>query len=99
MKDTEIAFISFYDEDTQQVKFCVVPRSRVRLVIDSALALPIPPDAPGDAAVQITDEDARKLGAMALLCHTKRHPELRDRLRITTEAPLEWAPLTPPSTE
>jgi hypothetical protein len=99
MDKNEVAFVTFYDEETQQVKFSVVPRSHVRAAIDSSLALTIPPNAPDDASVTITDEDARRLGGMALLCHTKHHPELRDRLQITTAAPMNWAPVArPPET-
>jgi hypothetical protein len=95
---TESAFISYYDEHTQQVKFCVVPRARVQSAIDRALAIPVPPDASENADGQLTDEDARKLGGIAILCHTKAHPELLPRLQITTEAPMNWTP-TKPATE
>lgn len=100
MDKNEVAFVTFYDEGTQQVKFCVVPRSQVRVAIDASLVLTVPPHVPDDdAAVIITDEDARRLGGMALLCHTKHHPELRDRLQITTDTPLSWSSVTRPSSE
>jgi len=92
----EFAFISFYDEDTQQVKFCVVPRQHVQASIDSAVTLTAPPDAPENSTEPITDEDARKLGGIAYLCHAREHVELRQRLQITTEQPVDWAPPKPP---
>jgi hypothetical protein len=91
----ESAFISYYDEETQQIKFCVVPRARVQAAIDRALTLAVPPDSPENFDAPITNEDAHKLGCMALLCHTKAHPELQSRLQITAGAPMEWAPIKP----
>jgi hypothetical protein len=92
MNKHESAFISFYDEASGQVKFCVVLRDRVQAAIDRALTMSVPPDAPEHSQELITDEDARKLGGMAILVHAKAHPELRERLRITTEAPMNWTP-------
>ncbi|NML33413.1 hypothetical protein [Paraburkholderia antibiotica] len=97
MNKRESAFISFYDKETGQVKFCVVLRERVQAAIDRALTLTLPPDAPDHSQAPFTDEDARKLGAMALLAHGNAHPELRERLEITTEAPMDWTPVEPPS--
>ncbi|MBC8740813.1 hypothetical protein F6X40_29785 [Paraburkholderia sp. UCT31] len=91
----ESAFISYYDEQTQQIKFCVVQRAHVQSAIDRALTIPVPPDAPENSDTPITDEDARKLGSMAMLCHTKAHPELRARRQVTTEAPLVWTQVKP----
>ena len=93
----ESAFISYYDEQTQQIKFCVVQRASVQTAIDRALTIPVPPDTPENSDTPITDEIARKLGGMAILCHTKAHPELRTRLQITTEAPMVWTPPKPPT--
>ncbi|SDR21599.1 hypothetical protein SAMN05445850_3344 [Paraburkholderia tuberum] len=45
----------------------------------------------------VTDEDARKLGGMAILIQAIAHPELRERLKITTEQPMDWAPAKPPT--
>lgn len=97
MTQGEVAFISFYDEYTGQVKFCIVPRAQVQGVIDRALTISVPPDAPEHSTAPLTDEDARKLGGMALLCHANKHTELRDRLEITTAAPIDWSPTRPPS--
>lgn len=97
--DNESAFISYYDEHAQQVKFCVVPRALVQSAISRALSISIPPDVEAASSAEITDEDAGKLGGMALLCHTKAHPELRARLRITTAAPIDWTPVRPTDAE
>jgi len=97
MSKREFAFISFYDEATQQVKFCVVPRAQIQASIDRALVLSAPPDAPERPTDPITDEDARKLGGIAYMCHAREHVELRERLQITTEEPMNWSPTPPPS--
>lgn len=93
----ESAFISYYDQETQQIKFCVVPRARVQVAIDRALTLAVPPDSPENSDAPITNEDAHKLGCMALLCHTKAHPELELRLQTIAGGPVEWAPIKPPA--
>ena len=97
MTKREVAFVSFYDSDTGQVRFCIVPRSRVQGAIENALVLNIPPSAPDDSRDPLTDEDARKLGGMALLCHGKEHPELRDRLKITGGESVTWTSARRPS--
>nr|WP_158902596.1 hypothetical protein [Burkholderia sp. L27(2015)] len=97
MSKREFAFISFYDEVTQQVKFCVVPRAHVQASIDRAVILNAAPDAPEHSSDPITDEDARKLGGIAYMCHAREHLELRERLQITTEEPTNWSPTPPPS--
>ncbi|WP_238295265.1 hypothetical protein [Caballeronia novacaledonica] len=86
----EVAFVSFYDSDTGQVRFCIVPRSRVQAAIDNALVMNIPPSAPDDSREPFTDEDARKLGGMVLLCHGKQHPELRERLQFVGAESVSW---------
>jgi hypothetical protein len=99
MSKNEVAFISFYDEDAQQLKFCIVPRAHVQTSIDRALVMSVPPNAPEHSNEPITDEDARKLGGMAYLCHAKEHAELRERLQITTEEPMNWSPARPDSVD
>ncbi|NML34855.1 hypothetical protein [Paraburkholderia antibiotica] len=89
------ASIVFYDEDTQQLKMCTVVRSRVQAVIDRATAVTIPPDAPEHSEKSLTDEDARKLGGMLMLLQGFSNPQLRERLQITTEAPMDWNPSLP----
>lgn len=96
MADQATANIIFFDPDTQQLKLCSVAQSRVQSAIDRALVLPFPLDAPEDSTAPITDEDARKLGGMLLLMQAAAHPELRDRLQITTESPMNWAPAERP---
>ncbi|QYD67489.1 hypothetical protein KZJ38_14140 [Paraburkholderia edwinii] len=97
--EKEIAFVSFYDEETQLVKCCLVPRHKVRAAIDHASPVSIPLSAPDDSRAPITDEDARHLGGIALVCHTKLHPELLDRLQITFAAPVQWTPVARPSVD
>jgi hypothetical protein len=96
MTNKDIAFVSFYDADVGQVKFCIVNRAQVQGAIDRALIITVPPDAAENSNEPITDDDARRLGGMAFLCHGKRHPELRARFQITTEHPVDWNPITPP---
>lgn len=95
------ATIVFYDEDTQQLKLCTVFRREVQAVIDRELArsggMTIPPDALDHSSEPIGDEDARRLGAMAILMQAGAHEELRTRLQITTAEPVQWAPAKPPS--
>ncbi|WP_027817429.1 hypothetical protein [Paraburkholderia bannensis] len=97
MSKPERASIVFYDADTQQLKICTIPRSRVESAIERGMALTIPPDAPENSDAPVTDEDARKLGGMAILVQAIAHPELRARLQITTEAPMEWDTPKPPT--
>ncbi|CAB3782075.1 hypothetical protein LMG28614_01362 [Paraburkholderia ultramafica] len=90
------ATIVFYDEETQQLKLCTVFRREVQVVIDRELArsggMTIPPDASEHSTQPIGDEDARKLGAMAILMQAGVHEELRNRLHITTAEPIDWSP-------
>ncbi|MFM0720904.1 hypothetical protein PQQ53_12225 [Paraburkholderia strydomiana] len=74
MSKSELALISFYDEESGQVKFCVVPRSHVEASVERAVTISVPPDAAEHSSAPITDEDARKLDGMALLCHAKHMP-------------------------
>ena len=77
---------------------CTVLRSRVQAAIDRSTALTIPPDVPEHSEKPLTDEDARKLGGMLMLMQGFSNPELRERLQITTDEPMDWnAPL--PSSE
>lgn len=94
------ATIVFYDEDVQQLKMCTVFRREVQTVIDREMArsggMTIPPDAHEHSPEPIGDEDARKLGAMAILMQAAVHAELRDRLRLTSGEPVNWGEHKPP---
>ncbi|SMG45151.1 hypothetical protein [Paraburkholderia susongensis] len=92
MSRGQTAFIAFFDEHTGQVKFCVVPRQFVQSAIDRVMTISVPPDAPEHSDTPFTDEDARKLGGIAVLTIAGANPELQERLQITTEAPMEWTP-------
>lgn len=93
------ATIIFYDEDSQQLKMCTVFRREIQVAIDREIArtggTTIPPDAPEHSTQPIGDEDARKLGSMAILMQAFAHPELRERLQITTAEPVNWTPMKP----
>ncbi|NIF55826.1 hypothetical protein [Burkholderia sp. Ax-1724] len=91
MIDRQTAFITFYDEQTGQVKFCVVPRPFVQTAINRVMAITVPPDAPEHSSAPFTDDDARKLGGMAIMALSGPNPELRSRLQISTEAPVNWS--------
>jgi hypothetical protein len=95
------ATIVFYDEGTQQLRMCTVFRREVQTVIDRELdrsgGMTIPPDAPEHSSQPICDEDARKLGAMAILMQAVVHDDLRKRLQITTADPIDWTPAKPPA--
>jgi hypothetical protein len=95
------ATIVFYDEQTQQLKMCTVFRREVQAVIDREIArsggMTIPPGAEEFGTEPIGDEDARKLGSMAILMQAGVHVELRERLRITTAEPINWDIQKPPS--
>ncbi|MFD1558057.1 hypothetical protein ACFSHT_20910 [Paraburkholderia silviterrae] len=97
MSQRQTAFVSFYDEHSGQVKFCVVPRQFVQSAIDRVMTISVPPDAPEHSDIPFTDEDARKLGGMAILAIAGANPELQARLQITTEVPMEWTPPEPPA--
>lgn len=88
------ATIIFYDEDTQQIMLCNVPRKDVQSTINDAIArtggMKVPPDEPDHSTRPLTDEDARKLGGLAILVQAGVHAELRARLQITTAQPVQW---------
>lgn len=94
------ASIIFYDERTQQLKMCTVFRHKVQAVIDEEIAwngdMTIPPGAQANAMQPVRDEDARRLGAMAILMQAGVHVELRERLQITTEATMDWTSICNP---
>ena len=91
MKDR--AVVTYYDDETQTVKTCVVLRDRVQAAIDRALPHTVEPEEPGST---ITDEHARLLGGMTFLILAGGYPELRPRLQITTKEPMDWTPTKPP---
>lgn len=95
--------IIFYDEDAQQPKMCTVLQREVQSIIDRENArgrgMTFPPGAEAHSTAPLTDEDARRLGGMAMLLQAAAHPELRERLQITTAAPMNWSLVTrPPET-
>lgn len=97
------ATIVFYDEGTRQLRACTVFRREIQGVIDRELArgsgMTIPPGAAEPGQTPVTDEDARKLGAFAILMQAGAHPELRARLQITTAAPMDWTLVRRPDSE
>lgn len=93
------ASIVFYDEDTGQIKVCSVLRAKIQAVLDSAMSITVPPDTPDHSDQPFTDEDARQLGGMMILLQGYANPELRQRLQITTAAPMDWTPPSPTGTE
>ena len=93
MSQKNRAVVTYYDDETQTVKTCVVLRHRVQGAIDAALSHTVDPEA-SDAP--ITDEHARLLGGMTFLLLAGGYPELRLRLQITTAEPMDWTPPKPP---
>nr|WP_223965155.1 hypothetical protein [Burkholderia diffusa] len=91
------ASIVFYDEDTGQLKVCNVLRSKIQTVLNSAMSMPVPPESSEHSDQPVTDEDARQLGGMLILLQGFANPELRDRLQISTDAPMNWTPMKPPT--
>lgn len=87
------AVVTYYDDETQTVKTCVVLRDRVQGAIDRALAHAVEPKKPEEP---ITDEHARLLGGMTFLILAGGYPELRPRCKITTTEPMDWTPVNPP---
>ncbi|MCC8396893.1 hypothetical protein LJ656_30410 [Paraburkholderia sp. MMS20-SJTR3] len=102
MKKPPRASIVFYDEDAQQLMICHVFRHEVQSVIDGAIArtggMRVPPDEPDHRTRPLTDEDARKLGGLAMLVQAGVNPELRERLQITTAEPVRWSYTESPPT-
>ena len=93
MSTREKALVTFYDEQTHSLKVCAVSKASIQSSIDQALILDMPPEQPDEA---ITDEHARQLGGMAVLLLATGIPELRARIRITTEEPMDWSPIPKP---
>lgn len=94
------ATIVFYDEETEQVTLCTVFRKDVQAVLDremnAGVAITIPPHAEPNDGCPITDEDARRLGGVALLMQAGVHPELRERLTFTEAGSVDWSPVRRP---
>ncbi|WP_244829524.1 hypothetical protein [Caballeronia sp. TF1N1] len=94
------ASIVIYDEDAGQLKLFNVFRKDVQSIIERELArsggVTIPPTAIEHGNEPITDEDARKLGCIAILMQASVHTDLRDRLAITTSEPVDWKPVQRP---
>ena len=94
------ATVIFYNEETQQVQLCTVHRDEIKGAIDRQIArgsvmnLPLGSD---DPAAPLTDETLRQIGGMAVLNQASVHPELRDRLQISLQYPVDWAPAKPPT--
>ncbi|WP_321918083.1 MULTISPECIES: hypothetical protein [unclassified Paraburkholderia] len=88
------ATVIFYNEDTQQIQLCTVYRDEIGTAIDRQIArgsaMNLPLGEPDDSTTPITDDALRQIGGMAVLNQASVHPELRGRLKITTEAPIEW---------
>ncbi|MBR8342587.1 hypothetical protein [Burkholderia ambifaria] len=97
------ATIVFYDEDTEQVTLCTVFRNDVQAVLDremnAGVAITIPPHAEPNDGCPITDEDARRLGGMALLMQAGVHPELRERLKFAEAGSVDWSPVRRPDAD
>jgi hypothetical protein len=88
---THRATIVFYDEATQQLQLCTVPRDRVQAAIARAgFVFSVPTDAPDHATQPVTDEHAPQIGYMSILNQAKSHSELRPRLQLTLHEPIEW---------
>jgi hypothetical protein len=94
------AVIVIYDEDTQQMKLLSVARRSIAATIDKELArsggMNIPLGAEDGGEEGLTDEDARRVGCLAMLMHAAVHPEIRNRLKITTAEPVDWGPIERP---
>lgn len=94
------ATIVFYDEDTEQVTLCTVFRKDIQSVLDRELnagvAITIPPHAEPNDGCDITDEDARRLGGIALLMQAGVHTELRDRFKFKDADSVDKSPIKPP---
>ncbi|WP_175838930.1 hypothetical protein [Burkholderia anthina] len=97
------ATIVFYDEKAEQVTICTVFRKDVQAVLDREMnvgvGVTIPPHAEPNDRCPITDEDARRLGGMALLMQAGVHPELRDRLKFAEAGAVDWSPVRRPDTD
>ncbi|MFT4070276.1 hypothetical protein, partial [Paraburkholderia sp.] len=87
------ATVIFYDEKTRQIQLCTVYRNEIKGAIDrqiargSAMNLPLGSD---DPTAPLTDETLRQIGGMAVLNQASVHPELRDRLQISLQYPVNW---------
>ncbi|TKC91208.1 hypothetical protein FAZ69_07575 [Trinickia terrae] len=95
------ATVIFYNEDTQQIQLCTVYRDEIKGAIDRQIerrsAMNLPLGEPDDSTAPITDDALRQIGGIAVLNQASVHPELRDRLRITLEQPINWTSAKPPT--
>jgi hypothetical protein len=93
MRKPARAFITFYDEQTQTLKVCTVPKASIQSSIDRALVLDVAPERPDE---KVTDEHARQLGGLAIHMLAAAIPELQARIQITTKEPIDWSPIPEP---
>jgi hypothetical protein len=93
MADNDKVFILYYDDERDTFRYSWLRRSAVEPFLDRAPVDALPSPAPG---APITDEDARLLGGMAFMSMTGGRQSLRDRLEITTAAPMDWTPPAAP---
>lgn len=100
MSKPQRATIVYYDEDTGQVTLCTVFRRDIEAVLrreaQNGVTLTIPPHAEPKDGCPITDEDARRLGGIALLMQATANPELRGRLKFEEAQPINWSPVQRP---
>ncbi|WP_051888256.1 hypothetical protein [Caballeronia sordidicola] len=89
MAANDNVFITFYDDESDTFKYSWLRRSTVEPFLDRAPLDALPSPAAG---APITNEDARLLGGMAFLSMVGRRQSLRERLQITTAAPMDWTP-------
>lgn len=94
MTTKDRAVVTYYDDETQTVKTCVVLKDRVQSAIERAVQHTVEPET-SDAP--ITDEHARLLGGMTFMILAAGYPEMRPRLQITTREPMNWERPKPPS--
>jgi hypothetical protein len=92
MKKRSRAVIVYYDEDAGVLKAGTAFLADLMPSHGRMLSV----DLPFDSDDVITDEDARKVGGLAIMQIAAAIPELREKLRITTAQPMDWTPVKRP---
>ncbi len=86
MTTQDNAFVTYYDENRDVFRYTWLRRSNIQPFLDRATVDDLPVPQPGGI---IGDEEARKLGGLAILTLVGRRPDFRNRLRTSTATPID----------
>jgi hypothetical protein len=92
MSTQDNAFVTYYDENRDVFRYTWLRRSNIQPFLDRAAVDDLPVPQPGGI---IGDEEARKLGGLAILTLVGRRPDFRNRLQISTATPIDPVVVSP----